>query len=457
MRKMRSSIRGVPLLILAAILIVVPLLGIACSDDGGNGNGEGISAEFSATPTTGVGTVEAQFTDQSDGVVTSWNWDFGDGESSSEQNPTHTYSEVGIYTVTLTVTGPDGSDTEAKAQYISVTAVDYPEMSLTLATLHTESEVMGKCAQKFADLLEAYTGGNVEVVLYLGSSLYSPQEEFSMLKIGGADVTSTNVVLLRMLVNANFDAFNVCDRMFPSLAASRAMMEDGRILEIHSDMMADLNVKLLGPMENILTGFVATTVRELAHLSDGDGLKYASNVPGVVDPWHEYAGFECIYVPYADRNAAIALGTLDTSTTSVENAVALGYTDMFKHALIWTAYSPNYMLMNMDTWNSLGAELQDLISNTIMPELWAYSQEESVQAYKDACKILNEGLETMHYETPVESAEIWDVIETYDSTQNVLARIDPEILSIINEFRPTTWEIDPEIEDILEYAGIAWE
>ncbi|MFC1924728.1 TRAP transporter substrate-binding protein DctP [Chloroflexota bacterium] len=454
MKKIKKSIRGGPLVILAAILVVVPLLGIACSDDDASVN---FNAEFSATPTTGFGTVEVQFTDQSDGVVTSWSWDFGDGEGSNEQNPAHSYTEVGLYTVTLTVTGPDGSDTETKAQYISVTAVDYPEMSLTLATLHTETEVMGKCAQKFADLLDAYTGGSVEVLLYLGSSLYSPQEEFQMLKIGGADITSTNVVLLRMLVDPNFDAFNVCDRIFPSLTASRAMMEDERIPEIHSGMMADLGVKLLGPMENILVGSVYTTVRELAHLSDGNGLKYASNVPGAVDPWHEYAGFDCIYVPYADRNAALALGTLDTSTTSVENAVSLGYTEMFKHALIWTAYSPNYMLMNMDTWNSLGADLQDLISNKIMPELWTYSQEESVQANKDACAILNTGLETLNFETPAESAAIWDVIENYSSTQNILGRIDPEILSIIYEFRPTTWEIDPEIEEILEYAGITWE
>lgn len=39
----------------------------------------------------------------------SYNWDFGDGTSSSEENPTHTYAGDGIYSVTLTATGANGS------------------------------------------------------------------------------------------------------------------------------------------------------------------------------------------------------------------------------------------------------------------------------------------------------------------------------------------------------------
>ena len=36
-------------------------------------------------------------------------WDFGDGTTSNEQNPIHTYQKDGVhYTVTLTVSGPEG-------------------------------------------------------------------------------------------------------------------------------------------------------------------------------------------------------------------------------------------------------------------------------------------------------------------------------------------------------------
>jgi len=45
---------------------------------------------------------------------------FGDSETSTEQNPSHEYQSAGEYTVSLTVTGPGGQDTETKEQYIHI-------------------------------------------------------------------------------------------------------------------------------------------------------------------------------------------------------------------------------------------------------------------------------------------------------------------------------------------------
>ncbi|MBM4066858.1 MAG: PKD domain-containing protein, partial [Planctomycetes bacterium] len=80
-----------------------------------------LTADFTATPTNGETPLTVQFTDQSVGNISSWLWDFGDGSTSSAQNPTHTYTSSGNFTVSLTVTGLGGSDTEIKENYISVT------------------------------------------------------------------------------------------------------------------------------------------------------------------------------------------------------------------------------------------------------------------------------------------------------------------------------------------------
>lgn len=80
-----------------------------------------LTADFTATPTTGETPLTVQFTDQSVGNISSWLWDFGDGSTSSAQNPTHTYTSSGNFTVSLTITGLGGSDTEIKENYISVT------------------------------------------------------------------------------------------------------------------------------------------------------------------------------------------------------------------------------------------------------------------------------------------------------------------------------------------------
>ncbi len=78
------------------------------------------TANFTANQTSGCGSLNVQFTDQSTGDVDSWSWDFGDGGSSTAQNPAHNYTTPGTYTVTLTVTGPGGSDGETKNNYITV-------------------------------------------------------------------------------------------------------------------------------------------------------------------------------------------------------------------------------------------------------------------------------------------------------------------------------------------------
>ena len=77
-------------------------------------------ADFLANPTRGPAPLTASFTDQSTGSITSWKWDFGDGSTSTMQNPSHTYTDPGNYTVSLTVTGPEYSDTNTKADYIKV-------------------------------------------------------------------------------------------------------------------------------------------------------------------------------------------------------------------------------------------------------------------------------------------------------------------------------------------------
>jgi len=80
----------------------------------------GVSANFYATPVSGVSPLVVQFTDSSAGSITSRLWDFGDGQTSTDLNPQHTYTAPGSYTVSLAVTGPAGSDIESKTNYISV-------------------------------------------------------------------------------------------------------------------------------------------------------------------------------------------------------------------------------------------------------------------------------------------------------------------------------------------------
>ena len=79
-----------------------------------------LTAAFSATPVTGDKPLSVHFTDESSGAITGFSWDFGDGGTSTIQNPVHTYNSAGTFSVSLTVTGPGGSDTDTKNNYIII-------------------------------------------------------------------------------------------------------------------------------------------------------------------------------------------------------------------------------------------------------------------------------------------------------------------------------------------------
>lgn len=75
-------------------------------------------AGFSAAPRSGALPLSVSFQDLSTGQVTSWLWDFGDGLTSTLQHPQHVFQTAGWFDISLTATGPGGSDSEVKTAYI---------------------------------------------------------------------------------------------------------------------------------------------------------------------------------------------------------------------------------------------------------------------------------------------------------------------------------------------------
>jgi len=84
-----------------------------------------VSADFSAAPILGVYPLTVTFTNQSTGDYADLLWDFGDGFTSTLSNPTHTYPLSGAYTVTLQVTGPGGTASLSRPDFISVQAPEW--------------------------------------------------------------------------------------------------------------------------------------------------------------------------------------------------------------------------------------------------------------------------------------------------------------------------------------------
>ena len=108
-------------------------------------------ASFSIDDSGEGAPVTVQFTDTTQGKVTSWQWDFGDGTSSTEQNPTHEYTRAGSYLVQLIIAGPDGSDMATLSDPIWVGAGPLSQVVLTPETITLQVQQAARLDAKALD------------------------------------------------------------------------------------------------------------------------------------------------------------------------------------------------------------------------------------------------------------------------------------------------------------------
>ena len=88
-----------------------------------------VTADFSASTTSGCSPLIVNFQNLSTGSGLTYQWNLGNGNNSVSQNPSASYINPGTYTVTLTATGPGGTDTEVKTAFITVFTPPVPNLS----------------------------------------------------------------------------------------------------------------------------------------------------------------------------------------------------------------------------------------------------------------------------------------------------------------------------------------
>jgi PKD repeat protein len=145
--------------------------------------GVGAGVQFQNTSAVSGGT----------GSITSYLWDFGDGSTSSLASPMHTYGKPGVYTVSLTITTPEGTETFTRENYIVVgDPQPLPDFAASPREIFTGETV------QFSDLTTSLAGPIVSRSWDFGdgatSSAVNPTHQY----------TKSGIFTVKLTVNTEF-------------------------------------------------------------------------------------------------------------------------------------------------------------------------------------------------------------------------------------------------------------
>jgi PKD repeat protein len=111
-------------------------------------------AAFTQDRSVGQAPLVVRFTNQSSGNITNYSWTFGDGGSSTEVSPSYTFRNPGLYTVTLSVTGPGG--TSNVSQQINVQSATTPVAAFTQDKVSGSSPLTVKFTNQSSGNITSY-------------------------------------------------------------------------------------------------------------------------------------------------------------------------------------------------------------------------------------------------------------------------------------------------------------
>ncbi|MFC1926150.1 TRAP transporter substrate-binding protein [Chloroflexota bacterium] len=302
---------------------------------------------------------------------------------------------------------------------------------LKLAHGKPPGEFVDLVAEKFKELAAEYTDGVVQIEVFPLGTLVSDYIQFDAISTGIADLGLCSGYLIQSVIpdwKIFFHWF-----WWDGAEHAKAFLDhpDGGQQMIKK--LEQFNIKgLLTFPESALNIWVMKD-KEVKSAWDAAGLRFRS-VWGLAGVPQVLIGASTLQIAYAEALAAYEQGVVNAYGDTTTAIVASKLYEMSKYAFImpWGIMADRNLIMNLDKWNNLPADIRDMISNTIIPELnnWAYENRDRIE--NEAAGILEEHI-TVHYQTKAEREElrdaIWPLVEPY------MENVDPDLLALGESLR----------------------
>lgn len=271
---------------------------------------------------------------------------------------------------------PVAEETPAAEDSDGGTAViECDPMTLTVGSGMGPNEVGSMMIDYLADQVEKISGGAIEVTRYTGGTLYSVPEEFEAISSGIVDVgsflpdfalsTCPYIYFPDRSDISHRDAIEVFNYIVNENAETSALI---------AEQMAAANVKVLGCEPGGNVTFVST--KPITSFEDARNTKFGQWSSA---DFYEALGFTIIATDQSSLYDSLSRGVFETTTMGFAPMMSAKLYEVAPNILLVNSYGVAcYMSVNLDKWNSMTPEQQQVLEAAV-----AAAEEYSIQYYED--------------------------------------------------------------------------
>lgn len=239
------------------------------------------------------------------------------------------------------------------------TPIDCDPLEISFSTTFNQPETGGQVIQQWIDYLSEYSNGNITVDPYWGGTLYSDVDVLDGLSSGAIDMTTLgHMPHLNTLVYLNFPSFAPGGTEASLDYFTTIMFDNEETAPLVQQEAADNGIIYL----NVLPGGANVFCTTYA-FTDLDSLISNSKSFGNMDATvFESLGFQVTSIGPADGYDALQRGLIDSTQMGLTPLVSMQYYDIADYwALDGTYAAGNFITANLDWWNSLSHDQQNII------------------------------------------------------------------------------------------------
>lgn len=243
------------------------------------------------------------------------------------------------------------------------------------------------CMEKFKEVLEEKSGGQVQVELYTDGTIGDERELVEGCQMNSVDMCiSSNAVLAAFVPET--DIFSL-PFLFKDTDSKWAVLENKEITGALDKSYESAGLKNMGYLQDDFRSFM-NSKKPINSLKDCKGVKLRTMESEIMVDVYNALGFEVTTMPMSEAMTAVQNGTVDGLDYPPSLFVSNKYYEICKYFTEANVFSfPSPVIMNQNTWNSLTEEQQQWVDEAIK-EANQYQKDEQIKVDSEAMGILKE-------------------------------------------------------------------